>query len=465
MPDKVTTRTLQQMKAQGQRIVAVTAYDYPSAQLADAAGVDVILVGDSVGNTVLGYETTLPVRMETMQHHLQAVRRGVRRALLVVDMPFLSYGVSVEDAVYNAGALMQAGAEAVKVEGASPRVLDSIRAMVGVGIPVMAHLGLTPQSIHQFGGYRLQGRTASEQEALLQAAQAVQEAGAFSVVLEVIPASLAKRITESVQIPTIGIGAGVHCDGEIQVWHDILGLSAQTYKHTKRYAALREDYPERPAPVRRRGAPATVPHSRAKLRGGQVSLQELERIGAVLHGHFLLTSGRHSAVYFEKFRLLEQPALLERLVSAMLANLPREAVAEVQVVVGPTLGGVIVAYEAARQLGTRALYAEREGDGRAFRRGRVLEPATPALVVDDVLTTGTSIREVLALLKGYRTQVVGIGVLIDRSESPLAFGAPLASALRLPAQTYAPDECPLCQQGIPLTKRGSRGEFAPESPL
>jgi len=240
MPDKVATRTLQQMKAQGQRIVAVTAYDYPSAQLAESAGVDVILVGDSVGNTVLGYETTLPVRMETMLHHLQAVRRGVRRALLVADMPFLSYGVSVEDAVYNAGTLMQAGAEAVKVEGASPRVLDSIRAMVGVGIPVMAHLGLTPQSIHRFGGYRLQGRTASEQEALLQAAQAVQEAGAFSLVLEVIPASLAKRITESVQIPTIGIGAGVHCDGEIQVWHDLLGLSEQTYKHTKRYAELRQ---------------------------------------------------------------------------------------------------------------------------------------------------------------------------------------------------------------------------------
>ena len=195
-----------------------------------------------------------------------------------------------------------------------------------------------------------------------------------------------------------------------------------------------------------------------------MSLQELERIGAVLRGHFLLTSGRHSDFYFEKFRLLEQPALLEQAVGAMLANLPREAVAA-QVVVGPTLGGVLVAYEAARQLGIRALYAEREGDGRAFRRGSLLEPSTPALLVDDVLTTGTSIREVLALLEGYRAQVVGIGVLIDRSESPLAFGAPLASALRLPAQTYAPDECPLCRQGVPLTKRGSRGEFAPESPI
>jgi 3-methyl-2-oxobutanoate hydroxymethyltransferase len=240
MPEKVTTRTLQQMKAQGRRIVAITAYDYPSAQLADAAGVDVVLVGDSLGNTMLGYDTTLPVQLEEILHHLKAVRRGLQRALLVADMPFLSYGVSVEDAVYNAGKLMQAGAEAVKVEGATPRVLESIRAMVGVGIPVMAHLGLTPQSIHQFGGYRLQGRTASEQEALLQAAQAVQDAGAFSLVLEVIPASLAQRITESVPIPTIGIGAGVHCDGEIQVWHDILGLSEKTFKHTKRYAELRE---------------------------------------------------------------------------------------------------------------------------------------------------------------------------------------------------------------------------------
>lgn len=240
MPEKVTTRTLQQMKAQGRRIVAITAYDYPSAQLADAAGVDVVLVGDSLGNTMLGYDTTLPVQLEEILHHLKAVRRGLKHALLVADMPFLSYGVSVEDAVYNAGKLMQAGAEAVKVEGATPRVLESIRAMVGIGIPVMAHLGLTPQSIHQFGGYRLQGRTASEQEALLQAAQAVQEAGAFSLVLEVIPASLAQRITESVQIPTIGIGAGVHCDGEIQVWHDILGLSEKTFKHTKRYAELRE---------------------------------------------------------------------------------------------------------------------------------------------------------------------------------------------------------------------------------
>lgn len=184
-----------------------------------------------------------------------------------------------------------------------------------------------------------------------------------------------------------------------------------------------------------------------------MSFKELERIGAVLHGHFLLTSGRHSDLYFEKFRLLEQPRLLEEWVDAMLANTPWRSV---EAVVGPTLGGVLVACEAARQLGVRALYAEREGDGRAFRRGSTLEPATRVLVVDDVLTTGTSIREVLELLQRYQVSVVGIGVLIDRSETPPDFGVPLASALRLPAKTYDPAECPLCQQGVPITKRGSR---------
>ncbi len=186
-----------------------------------------------------------------------------------------------------------------------------------------------------------------------------------------------------------------------------------------------------------------------------MSLSDLERIGAVLHGHFLLTSGRHSDIYFEKFRLLEQPQLLTQCVQAMLARLT-DIVGEVEAVVGPTLGGVLVAYEAARQLGVRALYAEREGDRRAFRRDSTLTPHTPVLLVDDVLTTGVSIREVLELLQQHRAQVVAIGVLIDRSETTPDFGAPLASALRLPAHTYAPEECPLCQDGLPLTKRGSR---------
>ncbi|MCS6918864.1 MAG: orotate phosphoribosyltransferase [Fimbriimonadales bacterium] len=185
-----------------------------------------------------------------------------------------------------------------------------------------------------------------------------------------------------------------------------------------------------------------------------MTLSDLERIGAVLHGHFLLTSGRHSDLYFEKFRLLEQPRLLTETVRAMLARIPN--LSSVQAVVGPTLGGVVVAYEAARQLGVRALYAEREGDGRAFRRGSFLQHDTPVLVVDDVLTTGTSVREVLDLLQRHQAQVMGIGVLIDRSETPPDFGALLVSALRLPAETYAPEECPLCKQGLPLTQRGSR---------
>lgn len=239
MLEKVTTRTLSQMKKQGTRIVAITAYDTPSARLAEQAGVDVVLVGDSVANTMLGYETTLPVSLEEVLHHLKAVRRGLKRPLLVADMPFLSYGVAVPDAVYHAGKLMQAGAEAVKVEGATEPILETIRAMVSIGIPVMAHLGLTPQSIHKFGGYRVQGR-GEEGALLLKSAQAVQEAGAFAVVLELIPRSLAKRITESLTIPTIGIGAGPDCDGEIQVWHDILGLSEQSFKHTRAYANLRK---------------------------------------------------------------------------------------------------------------------------------------------------------------------------------------------------------------------------------
>lgn len=185
-----------------------------------------------------------------------------------------------------------------------------------------------------------------------------------------------------------------------------------------------------------------------------MNLYDLERIGAVLHGHFLLTSGRHSDIYFEKFRLLEHPRLLETAVHAMLAQLA--GCSEVEVVIGPTLGGVIVAYETARQLGVRALYAEREGDARAFRRGSVPEPGTRVLIVDDVLTTGTSIREVLESLQRYQVSVVGIGVLIDRSETPPDFGVPLLSAFRLPAKTYNPSECPLCQQDVPLTKRGSR---------
>ena len=187
--------------------------------------------------------------------------------------------------------------------------------------------------------------------------------------------------------------------------------------------------------------------------GEGITFEVLTQIGAILQGHFLLTSGRHSAVYCEKFRLLERPALLEKATAAMLAPFRTMAI---EGVVGPTLGGVIVAYEAARQLSVQAFYAEREGEGRAFRRDGAPELGMRLLVVDDVLTTGGSIREVLSLLQRYAVQVVGIGVLIDRSETPPDFGYPLSSALRLPADSYAPEECPLCRQGIPLTKRGSR---------
>lgn len=180
---------------------------------------------------------------------------------------------------------------------------------------------------------------------------------------------------------------------------------------------------------------------------------ELEAIGAVLRGHFLLTSGKHSDLYFEKFRLLERPDILARAVSAMLAQL---RMVTVQAVVGPTLGGVLVAYETARQLGVPALYSEREGAERAFRRGYFLKEGAPVLVVDDVLTTGTSIREVLTLLQEVGATPVAVGVLIDRSEKLPEFGVPLVSAMRLPAKTYDPPECPLCQQGIPIQKRGSR---------
>jgi orotate phosphoribosyltransferase len=184
-----------------------------------------------------------------------------------------------------------------------------------------------------------------------------------------------------------------------------------------------------------------------------ITREELAQIGAILEGHFLLTSGRHSALYFEKFRLLERPDRLARVVAAMLAPFQGTPI---EGVVGPTLGGVIVAYEAARQLGVQAFYAEREGEGRAFRRDGAPARGTRLLIVDDVLTTGRSVQEVLTLLQHYEVQIVGIGVLIDRSEQPPAFGYPIAAALRLPTESYDPAACPLCQQGVPLTKRGSR---------
>ncbi|MDI6710660.1 MAG: 3-methyl-2-oxobutanoate hydroxymethyltransferase [Thermoanaerobacterales bacterium] len=237
---RVTTATLRQMKAEGRPVTMLTAYDFPLARLVDEAGIDVILVGDSLGNVVLGYETTVPVTMDDMVHHVRAVARGVRRALVVADMPFLSYQVSVEDALRNAGRLLQeGGAHAVKIEGGAA-VLDVVRALVGAGIPVMGHLGLTPQSVHQLGGFKVQARDAAAANRLLDEARALEEAGIFALVLECIPAPLARMVTGALGVPTIGIGAGPDCDGQVLVTHDLLGLTGgRVPRFVKQYADLR----------------------------------------------------------------------------------------------------------------------------------------------------------------------------------------------------------------------------------
>ena len=215
---------LRAMKVQGTKITVLTAYDAGMARLLDRAGLDVILVGDSVGMVVLGYDTTLPVTLDMMVHHTRAVCRGVERALVVADLPFLTYQVSIEEAMRNAGRLMQeGGASAVKLEGGA-RVVDVVRRLNESGIPVMGHLGLTPQSVHALGGFRQQARDEASACALIADAKALQEAGAFAIVLESIPASLAKQVTASVEIPTIGIGAGPDCDGQVLVSHDAFGM-------------------------------------------------------------------------------------------------------------------------------------------------------------------------------------------------------------------------------------------------
>jgi 3-methyl-2-oxobutanoate hydroxymethyltransferase len=238
-PERITHPILRRKKQQGEKIAVVTCYDYPSALLVDRAGVDVVLVGDSLGNAVLGYETTVPVTMEEMIHHAKAVVRGIRRALVVADLPFLSYQVSMEDALRNAGRLMkEAGVQAVKLEGGEA-VAPTVKRLVTAGIPVMGHVGLTPQSVNQLGGYRIQGRSTADGQRLLNDARTLAEAGAFAVVLELIPAALAGEITAAVPIPTIGIGAGGLCDGQVLVFHDLLGLyPEQDFRHNRRYAEI-----------------------------------------------------------------------------------------------------------------------------------------------------------------------------------------------------------------------------------
>lgn len=236
---KVTTRTFQTKKSNGEPISMLTAYDYPTALALDRAGIDSILVGDSLGMVVLGYETTLPVTMDDMLHHCKAVARGAQHALLIGDMPFLSFQVSVERAVQNAGRFLQeAGMDAVKLEGGQERA-KVVEAIVSAGIPVMGHLGLTPQSVNLFGGFRAQGKTAAAARQILDDAKALEEAGCFAVVLEAVPSQLAGLISERLVIPTIGIGAGPDCDGQVLVSHDLLGFFDRfTPRFAKRYAEL-----------------------------------------------------------------------------------------------------------------------------------------------------------------------------------------------------------------------------------
>ena len=227
---KVTAPGLRAMRERGERIVCLTAYDEPGARFAEESGVDVVLVGDSLANVVFGYPDTLHVGMPEIVHHLRAVRRGVSRAHLVTDLPFGSYQISVEDALRNAVELMRHGADAVKLEGDYP---ETIRAFGRAGIPTMGHVGLTPQSIHAFGGFKIQGKSDDAATALLQMAERLEDAGAYAIVLELIPPDVAERITEALSIPTIGIGAGDATSGQIQVMHDVLGYSESPLRHAR----------------------------------------------------------------------------------------------------------------------------------------------------------------------------------------------------------------------------------------
>ena len=240
LENQVTTAKLLEMKQKGVKITALTAYDAPAARLLNEAGVDVVLVGDSVGMVKLGYESTLPVTLEEMLHHVKAVKRGNNRALLVADMPYLSYELSTQETLRNAGRLVkEGGAQAVKVEGGRD-IAGMVKELLRIHIPVMGHLGLTPQAVHRLGGYKVQGRSSRDAERILTDAQILEAAGAFALVLECVPAKLAQGITRKLAIPTIGIGAGSHCDGQVLVLDDMLGLSeGPNLKFVKRYADLR----------------------------------------------------------------------------------------------------------------------------------------------------------------------------------------------------------------------------------
>ena len=236
---RVTIRDLSRMKRNGEKIPMITAYDYTSAQLVEQAGVPLILVGDSLGQVVLGYDSTVPVTMDEMVHHIKTVVRGTQRAHVVGDLPFLSYHADVPEAIRNAGRLLkEGGAQSVKLEGGRTQA-QTVTRIVESGIPVMGHIGLTPQAVNQLGGYRVQGRSLKDAVRLMEDARALEEAGAYAIVLECVPAQLAQMITERVGVPTIGIGAGTGCDGQVQVFHDMMGLYQDfTPKHARQYAQL-----------------------------------------------------------------------------------------------------------------------------------------------------------------------------------------------------------------------------------
>lgn len=239
--EKITVPYLRQAKERSERLACLTAYDYPTARVVDEAGIEIILVGDSAGNVIFGYDNTIPVTMEEMLHAAKAVRRGVKRALLVADMPYGSYHTGERDAVINAFRFVkEAGAEAVKLEGGRNR-LEIVKRLVNEEIPVMGHIGLTPQSYNRLGGYRLQGKTADAAQALIDDARAMEDAGAFSLVLELVPRELAAEITRTIKIPTVGIGAGIDCDIQVLVLHDLLGLTfGRQARFVRKYADLRQ---------------------------------------------------------------------------------------------------------------------------------------------------------------------------------------------------------------------------------
>ncbi len=237
---RTTILSIQKMKDTGQRIPMLTAYDATSARLVEAADVPIILVGDSLGMTIQGHETTVPVTLDDMIYHTRAVVRGTSKAMIVLDLPFMTYTVSPEQALASAGrAIQEGGATTVKMEGGA-HMAPTVARVVDAGIPVMGHIGLTPQSVYQLGGWRVQGRDAQSAQRLLDDALALEQAGAFAIVLETIPAQLAREITARLHIPTIGIGAGPYCDGQVQVFHDLVGLTGQPPKHSKQYASLGE---------------------------------------------------------------------------------------------------------------------------------------------------------------------------------------------------------------------------------